>query len=305
MSSCDISLNPFLMKQFYILESKPDTVTNGILIAGGKKSCLTTTTKSAIYYSSTTAESKPSGQALPPQNNISKLMNGTTNYIFINYKDITAPLTGNTNLKNPVNILDIQNYIADKLKIFLQDSAIAQQCDTDSRYLKSTTTKNTKNDITCCGNPNESQVLYNPSCTRFTKFYTDYQPTTDYSSFPRLTIADYVYKSGYQDKSLCQQMNDIMGLTNDLNTIVGNSSFNTNLIQKYNTNCKKEKGEFDANYNAMVTMRQKTDTILQDLLHINNNDLKQNTLQLDSTIYTTVLWTVLATSILYYVFIKI
>ena len=57
-------------------------------------------------------------------------------------------------------------------------------------------------------------------------------------------------------------------------------------------------------HSQMIELRNKLDLQLQRLMN-KGSIFAENKLQLDSTVYTTVLWTVLATSVLYYVFIKI
>lgn len=59
------------------------------------------------------------------------------------------------------------------------------------------------------------------------------------------------------------------------------------------------------NYNQLVNNRIKLDEDMQKILAIDNTQLYEKQNILDSAVFTTLLWTVLATSALYYAFTKI
>jgi len=252
----DLSLNPFLRKQFIINNS-----------TGAQSSMPSTYTGN------------------------SKCPTFNTNIASITY----------IGKNGEMNVIDIQKNISEKLSVFLQDSAIAKRCDTESRYVLSSTTKVITDPVTCCAN---STILSNSNCTKFKNFYNTesyiYNPTP---IDKRLTISDFVYKDQtLNPKSLCQQMNDISGLIHDFTSVV---------LKKIDEQLQDWSGNYvpleklQNDYNEMIQMRNTIDGQLQELLHKENTDLQQNKLRLDSTVYTTVLWTVLATSVLYYAFIKI
>jgi len=71
--------------------------------------------------------------------------------------------------------------------------------------------------------------------------------------------------------------------------------------QEYNDNSKK----VIDNYNDVISKRSKLDENVKRLLGYDNTIMYEKQNILDSTIYTTILWTVLATSILYYAFTKL
>jgi len=55
----------------------------------------------------------------------------------------------------------------------------------------------------------------------------------------------------------------------------------------------------------IVYKRNLLDSELEELYGLQNTAFVDNKMQLDSAVYTTVLWTALASSIIYYVFIKL
>jgi len=61
----------------------------------------------------------------------------------------------------------------------------------------------------------------------------------------------------------------------------------------------------DGSYNDMTQHRSDLDLKLQQLYNIDNSIPNLYQSQLDSTVYSGVLWTILATTLIYYVFIKL
>jgi len=114
--------------------------------------------------------------------------------------------------------------------------------------------------------------------------YTDFENAyTTYST----CISDYQCSSSpgtYQNEcKLCEAINVIS------NNIQSDPSYNALLT----------------NYNNLANKRNDLDLKLQDLYNIDNSIPNLYNLQTDSTVYTGILWTVLATTLIYYVFIKL
>ena len=61
----------------------------------------------------------------------------------------------------------------------------------------------------------------------------------------------------------------------------------------------------NSSYNDMTQLRSGLDLKLQQLYNIDNSIPNLYQSQLDSTVYSGVLWTILATTLIYYVFIKL
>ena len=64
-------------------------------------------------------------------------------------------------------------------------------------------------------------------------------------------------------------------------------------------------GDIDSSYNKVVNLRSRLDLKLQELYNTQNSIPTLNQSQHDSTVYSGILWTVLATTLIYYVFMKL
>jgi hypothetical protein len=78
----------------------------------------------------------------------------------------------------------------------------------------------------------------------------------------------------------------------------------TNDKSAYNT-LSAPSTSIDSSYNDMTQLRSSLDLKLQQLYNIDNSIPNLYQSQLDSTVYSGVLWTILATTLIYYVFIKL
>ena len=196
----------------------------------------------------------------------------STASIIKNAKITSVPSNINANSKNPMSAIEVQTYIYKLIGDFTKDASFAKKCDTQSRY-----------------NDNAAQPTIDPSCGQV--FSNDFTKTS--TTAPKLSLNNFIFNTSINKKPLCQQFNDISGLVVDFSNVV---------LKNINSYDVQDITTIKQNYNNITTLRNKLDLQLNDLL---NNDLATSKLQLDSTVYTTVLWTVLATSVLYYVFIKI
>ena len=201
-------------------------------------------------------------------NNVSKISNTTDNQN-----------------NNPYTIFEVEQYISDKILNFSNDFSLIKSCLMDSRYGRKLDT----------------------NCTTFSNFGEDNKTSlfSDTTNGKPYTLKENAKKLGFYNnkdtnkKSLCQQLADITNLLYTFNNFIEQEKTNINNNKKDPTPMINLR----TNYNNMLELRNKLDLQLQDLLGEKN--INENKLQLDSTVYTSVLWTVLATSILYYVFIKI
>lgn len=71
------------------------------------------------------------------------------------------------------------------------------------------------------------------------------------------------------------------------------------------TNYISDSDNLKARYRSLTTNRQELDMNMQQLLGYDNSVLYEKQGMIDSSVYTTLLWTVLATSVLYYTFTKL
>jgi hypothetical protein len=277
--------NVFLDKNYYITESIPDDLryTTSVALTSG-----TTTT-------GTTGYGQSSNPNLPQKWNSSCIQIGTT-ITPSSIKTTGTITTLQDGQKNPLNILEVYAYITFLVNKFSTDYTLATSCDTGSRY-----TANTGIGFQggCCTGADMQD-----SCKTFANFTdSNYTPkfssdNNRYSTYKRLNINEFIYKDTGK-RSLCQQFNDISGLVTSLKPYVASAVSSINPSTDPN-----QFQQIQASYNQMIQLRNKLDLQLQQLMN-KGSISAENKLQLDSTVYTTVLWTVLATSVLYYVFIKL
>ena len=280
------SQNVFLEKKYYITESIPDNIKY-------------TTSPSLTSGTSTAGYGQESNSSLNSKWNSSCT---STSVITPSSSITTTKPADKQNLQNgklnttAFNILEVYEYITFLVNKFTTDYTLATSCDIDSRYKP--TTGNGFQSGCCKGSDMQN------SCTTFANFTdTSYIPSFSqsgdkYSSYKRLNINEFIYKESGK-RSLCQQFNDISGLVNTFNDLLKNDLKDIN-----STTSSTQFQQIQASYSQMIQLRNKLDLQLQQLMN-KGSISAQNKLQLDSTVYTTVLWTVLATSVLYYVFIKL
>ena len=269
----DLSLNPLLRKKYYLYESNIVNLNVDPNSVGGM-----TTIRNNINANQ---------QSCTTYYNNNNVLNGTKATRIA--RSSTSPSNTTSYAKNPISFLEGQQYIENKINELTNDIALAKGCDKSSRYT----------------GPNNTGTMLKPICSSKFAIYSDsgYIPTSESQI---LQIPSIFYKDNSK-KSFCQQINDISFAIADLEGIY------TTIISENNITSSRYPIDpidtFDKNqkYQEILNLRNKLDMKLQSLLNKNelNTPFSQNQLQLDSTVYTTVLWTVLATSILYYVFIKI
>ena len=290
----------FLEKKYYINESTPDGI-----------SYPTDWYKNLLTSGSAYNGGDPLGYGRNQNTALNPKWDSSCTYIstnLINSSITTAIPQNSANLQNgklnttALNILEVYEYITLLVNNFSRDYSLATSCDIGSRY-EVTTGGFTGG---CCKNNNKNADMQ-PSCNIFANFTdTEYKPhfgqTGDYNSYKRLNINEFIYKDSSCKRSLCQQFDDINSLVNSFKTIVLTDIKNQGITPT--TTSPTQINDIKKQHSQMIELRNKLDLQLQRLMN-KGSIFAENKLQLDSTVYTTVLWTVLATSVLYYVFIKI
>lgn len=209
----------------------------------------------------------------------------------------------NYTMIGPMNLIEAQIYLLNetiKLNINIE---LADQCDRsgfvlnsnrDARFpvecsktFKNFSTEYLNNLKTTISNYNgsySSQMRYNDVCPYFNFAYTDsyLQSKTNPNDW----------------KSLCQRYRDIGTMLIDLNDIL---SF---------INESPEKEKYKDKYNEILKLYKENKEIQKNLekkleVITNSGKYKDSKEMLHSTMYVSVLWTILATSLLFYVFKKL
>ena len=211
------------------------------------------------------------------------------------YKDYT--------MIGPMNLIEAQIYLFNettKLNINIQ---LAHRCDTSGFVLN--TNKDACFPVNCSMTfKNFSTEYLNNLKTTISNYNGSYSSQIDYtSSSPFLNFA---YTDSYLQskttpndwKPLCQRYSDIGKMLTDLNNIL--SSINES----------PEKETYKDKYNQILKLYQENKEIRENLekkleVITNSGKYKDSKEMLHSTIYISVLWTILATSLLFYVFKKL
>ncbi len=173
--------------------------------------------------------------------------------------------TSNTPL--PAKTLaEVSQYIVENVNDFLNQYQLASRCE---QYR-----------IGSC-NP-FSNISIPSDCSVFSNFQTK-QCTTALTAYPTYLATNV--------KSLCQKEKDLISLLDNFSTIVSSLP------------AGQDKSTMIAN--LQTTNQQLRDKLDSQLVELKNSPfLRDNQLRLDTTIYTTALWAILATSALYYAFLK-
>ena len=79
-------------------------------------------------------------------------------------------------------------------------------------------------------------------------------------------------------------------------------SFNRKLSEPFSTH---NNIDIDKKNEDILKLRAELDQKLQELYYTNNSLSSEHKVSYDTTMYTGILWTILATSVLYYVFVKL
>lgn len=286
----------FLEKKYYITESSPDNLVYA--------TSLSLTSGSTNVGGNPTGYGQTNNPSLNSKWNSSCGKTANNNVIGSSIQTTGNSTTLQDGQMTPLNILEVYKYITFLVNNFSRDYSLATSCDIGSRY---TSTNGNGFQGGCCKDTSGKGANMQSSCDIFANFTdTEYKPhfgqTGDYNSYKRLNINEFIYKDSSGKRSLCQQFDDINSLVNSFKTIVQNVITNQGITTT--TTSPAQINEIKKQHSQMIELRNKLDLQLQQLMN-KGSISAENKLQLDSTVYTTVLWTVLATSVLYYVFIKI
>jgi hypothetical protein len=206
--------------------------------------------------------------------------------------DDSASLTGFTKM-GPKNLFEIKDYLSIELNHLYADLILLKRCD-DYGLSLNTTTSNT----------------LPPRCaTTFTNFNSTIIDGIKQSININPDVVKYhsVFENGisnirYNDtakKTLSQRVADLTQLLSDFSTIL--SSLSTQDIQnKY----PQQYGEIMEMSKTNMELRNELEKKIHQLYGGNESRYGNSKLYLDSAVYSSVLWTILATTLLFYIFRK-
>jgi hypothetical protein len=209
----------------------------------------------------------------------------------------------NYNIIKLKDLFFIEKYISEKLSIFVNNVNLLKRCD----------------NYTVLMNMNPDGLLPDECNTTFNNFSYEkiantrnnikYNKTVYYSQinfgdrpFDDITYTNYYLnskKNNNDKKEICQQLADLSALLKDYKRI----------LDSINTTYNKDKYKDDYNlimekYNANLVLRNELNEKINELYSVEGSRVGNSKLYLDSTVYTSVLWTILATTFLFYIFKK-
>lgn len=219
-------------------------------------------------------------------------------------KDAPPLNDGYKNIIKSNNLFFIERYVSDELSKFIDNLYLAKRCDQYGN------TMNTNPDIVF-------PIKCNSTFKNFSNESIDATRNTVKSGqqiyYSQIQLGDAIFdKYSYTDsyktsksndndkKELCQRFADMVQMIDDLKKIL--DSLNTD------QNKSKYKDDYDLimkNYDANLVLRKQLDGKIQELYYDEAARYNNSKLYLDSTVYTSVLWTILATTVLFYIFKKI
>jgi hypothetical protein len=210
-------------------------------------------------------------------------------------------------INGPNDFFMIEKYITVELKKFFAVVHLAKRCDMYGIAM------NQKKD-------NVNPFLYiptecNTTFSNFSRQSIEYikSQSQDASYMSQLNSGDkifdnYVYANSYintktnvnDKKQLCQRLADLTQMMTDISNIINKLNTQDN-IQRFQQQYQNIIDKHNDNLNLRKELENKMEKIdMQDKMQYGDSKL-----YLDSTVYTSVLWTILATTIVFYIFKKL
>jgi len=196
---------------------------------------------------------------------------------------IPATIENNYTVNGPYSLYHLSKYISNKLLIFSNDIQLVNKCNNTVISQKAMTSDCT--DTFKGYTTNDGGVSTNPPSS-----LPEYQNTVDIIKFPD------------RKKQLSQQLNDINQLILTFKQIV--EYWNTLPSTNTNNNTDMSK-EIINNYQKMLSLRNDLDIKVGEIYRNNDSKIVQSEHSLDRSVYTNVVLTILATSLIYIVLIKL
>jgi hypothetical protein len=214
--------------------------------------------------------------------------------------------TGNyQNIIKSKDLFYIESYISEELSKLIKKIYLIKRCDNYGISM------NLNPNIAI---PNDCNIFTNFSRDKINTIRNDIEQNRNYSAyktqinpssniFEKIKYTDTYINSQTNDndkKELCQRFSDLSNMLNDYNTII--SVFNRDDIK---STYKDDYDTINANYKKNMILRNELSNKVNELYFDEGSRIGNSKLYLDSTVYTSILWTILATTVLFYVFKKL
>lgn len=207
----------------------------------------------------------------------------------------------------PMSYKEVEEYIATQLMDLYAKVKLAKQCDDYGLAMNTNTSivfptecnatfTNFSNSII---EETRRNILTNP--VNGSKYTTQFISDQGFSRF--FYTSDYLsanQNNKNAQKPICQRMSDLVQMLTDIDTILKNMN-TADVKQKYPDQYSSIVQKVNANKQIRTVLEER----LREIYASNGSRFENSKLYLDSTVYTTVLWTILATTLLYYCFRKL
>lgn len=139
---------------------------------------------------------------------------------------------------------------------------------------------------------------------------------TAYTNYAMCNGSDDFLKKKAAGLGICKGGNNYIETNDTKNTTLASINKLSAALDVYNSSTdssyRKTNNEYDAslaelttNYRKILNDRASLDIRIQDLYNNTNSVSVMNQLETDATVYANILWTILATSLIYFVFVKL
>ena len=208
-----------------------------------------------------------------------------------------------TNVIELKDLFYIEKYISEELTKFVNNINLLKRCDNYTSLM------NVNPNVTI---PSECNTTFNNfSDEKISSIRNNIKnnKTVYYSqiNFGNTVFDNITYTDSYltskpnsnDKKQICQRFADLSQLINDYKNIL--DTINT---PENKTKYADDYNSIIAKYTANLVLRNELNGKINDLYSAEGSRLGNSKLYLDSTVYTSVLWTILATTVLFYIFKK-
>jgi len=203
-------------------------------------------------------------------------------------------------MSNPMNIMEVQQYLFDETTKLVIKTQLAKKCDTEFLALNGSKKSTVSNE--CISTFSPKYEIINENNKGVIRYLSNYS-NDKMNPFLNFSYTDsYIQSKQTQNdkKPLCQRYADITMLLSNLYFILEYIKSNSTDFEydKINDKYNIIREMHEKNKNTQLHLQDKLEQVTKGYYY---NDSKQ---MLDSTVYVSVLWTILATTLLFYVFKK-
>ena len=215
-----------------------------------------------------------------------------------------APTDQKYSTVGPLSYKEIEEYIAKQLVDLYAKVKLAKRCDDYGVAMNQNTSivfpTECNATFTNFANMDIELMRRNIKQGNGAKYTSQMKSGAEFDSF--FYTNDYVVRQTNQNakKTICQRIADLVQMLTDVETILTN--INTEEVKQ---NYPDQYSAIVQKVNANKQVRTELDAKLREIYSGNGSRFENSKLYLDSTVYTTVLWTILATTLLYYFFRKL